>query len=210
MTALRVMFSTGETTTRRKGRRLMTASLRDSLQTGLFAIALICLFAFAAYQTLSLLQAWQANRSVHALASGAAVSLDEDAPAEVVLAATYRHLRLRDVAAAEALGPRFQAYDSPDVEAAYRFAIANARMNEAFDQITANQIDEATVTVRLAQQDYRAAMRLVPGDFDLKYNFDIASRLVRVFPRPAIEPEEEGQRPRDVWTDLPGVPRGLP
>ncbi|WP_158555146.1 hypothetical protein [Fulvimarina endophytica] len=184
--------------------------LKDRLVTLCLSVAFVLLFAFAAYETVHLLNAWEANRAIRSMAADEEVEIGADAPPRLLLAAAYRRLAAGDLAQAEALGTGFETSREPEIEAAFWFALANARMETAFDQIEANDINEATVTIRLAQDDYRRAMRLTPDDFDIKYNFDIASRLVRVFPRTAIEPEEDGKRPRDVWTDLPGVPRGLP
>ncbi|MER0240011.1 hypothetical protein [Fulvimarina sp. MAC8] len=192
-------------------RRRLSAGTRDLLKTVILAGLFIALLIFAIVQTVRLLDEWDANRAIRALATGKAVAIGDGAPAELLLASAYHELGNADLAQAEALGVQFRDEDDPKIRAAFWFALGNARMDTAFEQISDNQIKEATVTIRLAQDDYRRAMRLVPTDFDFKYNFDIASRLVRVFPRNALDvSEEEGERPRDVWTDLPGVPRGLP
>ena len=188
----------------------LSVRMKDRLRTLVSLLAFLLLLAFALFETVHLRGLWEANRAIRASAAGRAVELEEGAPPKLLLAIAYRRIASGDLAGAEALGPRFDPGREPSTEAAFWFALANARMDTAFEQIEANDITEATVTIRLAQDDYRRAMRLAPEDFDLKYNFDIASRLVRVFPRTAIEPEEDGKRPRDVWTDLPGVPRGLP
>lgn len=191
-------------------RRVAVRVPRDGLITAAFLLALVAIGAFAVHQSFELRRALADNDAIRALALGRAVPVRDGAPGPLLLAAATQMLGRDDLAAAEALAPRVQTASDPKIQAAFLYALANARMRAGFDLIEANDIDGATVTIRLAQEDYRRSMRLVPTDFDVKVNFDLASRLVRVFPRPAIEPEEEGKRPRDVWTDLPGVPRGLP
>ncbi|WP_244500147.1 hypothetical protein [Methyloceanibacter superfactus] len=45
----------------------------------------------------------------------------------------------------------------------------------------------------------------------MKYNLDVAARLVRDLPQIAPSEEPLQQEPRkDLWSDLPGVPRGAP
>ncbi|NDW05979.1 hypothetical protein [Jiella pacifica] len=183
---------------------------RDGLITAAFVALLVAIGAFAVHQSFELRRALADNDAIRALALGQSVPLRDGAPGPLLLAAAAQVLSRDDLTAAEALAPRIQTAGDAKVQAAFLYALANARMRAGFELIEANDIDEATVTIRLAQEDYRRAMRLDPEDFDVKVNFDLASRLVRVFPRPAIEREEEGKRPRDVWTDLPGVPRGLP
>ena len=193
-----------------RGAAAVAGSGRDGLVTAAFLAAMLGLAIFAVVQSLALHRALCDNDAIRALASGQSVPLREAAPGPLLRAAAAERLARGRITEAEALAPKFRLIDDRSAAAAFHTDLGNARMRAAFDLIEANEIDDATVTIRLAQEDYRRAMRLVPEDFDVKFNFDLASRLVRVFPRPAIEPEEEGKRPRDVWTDLPGVPRGLP
>ena len=64
---------------------------------------------------------------------------------------------------------------------------------------------------QLAKDEYRLALRLDPSNWDIKHNLDVAMRLVRDFPGYEGEAEEVPEdAPKNLWTDLPGVPRGLP
>ena len=64
---------------------------------------------------------------------------------------------------------------------------------------------------RLAKDDYRLALRLDPTAWDIKFNFDVAMRIVRDFPGYEQEGEDvPPDAPKRLWTDLPGVPKGLP
>lgn len=89
-------------------------------------------------------------------------------------------------------------------------ALGSARLRLAFNLMRDGKIDEAIPSVRIAKEFYIRALRLVPGDWDAKFNLDVASRLVRDFPEGNAQGEESPDPPKRVWTDLPGLPKGLP
>ena len=57
------------------------------------------------------------------------------------------------------------------------------RGSASFDAIEKGEFDKATSLVGLAKEDYDAALRLDPHAWDVKFNLDVAARLVRDFPR---------------------------
>lgn len=99
---------------------------------------------------------------------------------------------------------------APALVAEYHYAIGNARMRRAFEQLQANRIDDATAEVNLAKSAYRQALRRSPGHFPSKVNLDLAMRLVRDLPRAGNGEEDPQIQPERLWTDLPGLPRGAP
>jgi len=92
------------------------------------------------------------------------------------------------------------------------YGMGNARMRQGLGLIERGGLsDGATAPIRLAKDAYTRALRLNPQHWDAKYNLDVASRLVRDFP--VNDQEDEGDPPDPIsklWTELPGVPRGLP
>jgi mxaK protein len=89
--------------------------------------------------------------------------------------------------------------------------MANARMRAAVAAIEKGNLDKAIPLVALAKSEYRSALRLDPVHWDAKYNFDVAMRLVRDLPQAVGEDEQKPlETPEKLWTDLPGVPKGLP
>jgi mxaK protein len=89
--------------------------------------------------------------------------------------------------------------------------MANARLRAAIAAIEKGNFDKAIPLVALAKGEYRSALRHEPRNWDAKYNLDVAMRLVRDLPRAEGEEEAEPeQAPSKLWTDLPGVPKGLP
>lgn len=91
------------------------------------------------------------------------------------------------------------------------YNIANYRVRRSMELISKGDLDGATAQVNVAKSEYRMALRQRPDDWDFKHNLDVAMRMVRDLPQSDSEPEEvPPDAPTRVWTDLPGVPRGLP
>lgn len=91
------------------------------------------------------------------------------------------------------------------------YVMANARLRVAFSQLEQGRIDPAIPLVRLAKEGYRRSLSIDPDFWDAKYNLDVAMRLVRDFPQ--IEQSGEEVPPevaKKLWTELPGLPKGLP
>lgn len=150
------------------------------------------------------------NGDIRAFATGRNAELREDASARAVhgriLFLTYRD-RLPE---AQEMLP-FIVDTSPALLAEAQFAIGNARMRAAFETIETGLLENAVPEVNLAKEAYRDALRANPTDWDAKVNLDLAMRLVRDLPRPEADGESDpDNRPRRLWTDLPGMPRGAP
>lgn len=99
----------------------------------------------------------------------------------------------------------------PAVMSAMLYNQANANVRRAFAAIEASRPDAAIPLIKLAKDAYREALRLEPAAWNVKHNYDVATRLMRDFPGHEQDGEEV---PPDaelkLWTDLPGVPQGAP
>ncbi len=183
--------------------------VRDRIATGSLVTAVLASLALAIWASVQLVAEQRDNRAIAALGSGIEVET-ASRRAEVLFAQSRHLLRRERPDEAEALSPAIAMAGNSGLAAAHAYNLGNGRMRQAFAMVDDNRIDAAIPVVRVAQEDYRRALRTDPGDFDAKWNLDLASRLVRAFPRAAAEEEEDGSRPRNIWTDLPGLPRGLP
>lgn len=113
-------------------------------------------------------------------------------------------------AEAETLAPEL-ARGGAQLRSGVYLAISNARMRNAFELIEAGRLDDAIPEVALAKTGYRSALREWSENYDAKVNLDLAMRLVRDMPRTGEAGGEEPEaQPRQLWTDLPGLPRGAP
>lgn len=99
---------------------------------------------------------------------------------------------------------------TPDAKATLYYNHANTLVRRALERIERSDLDGAIPLVNLAKDGYRRALRLQPDNFDIKHNYDVALRLVRDFPPGGPDGEDETATPKKLWTDLPGVPKGLP
>lgn len=150
------------------------------------------------------------NADLAALAQGTDVAVDS-ASWDGLVQARARFLDRRDrFDEAQALIDDALPRVQPATQAAMLYNHANVLVERAIARIERGDLDGAIPLVNLAKDSYRRALRLEPGNFDLKHNFDVAMRLVRDFPPAGAEGEDETATPKKLWTDLPGVPKGLP
>jgi mxaK protein len=152
-----------------------------------------------------------ANATIASLAAGQDVAVaPNDTPP--VLFARLSFLTFRDrLDEAQPLLNRLTTDGNPRLAIAALYDMANARLRLAIDHLGSNDIDPAIPLVRLAKEGYRRALMLDASFWDAKYNLDIAMRLVRDFPQLDIEGEDvPPEAAKRLWTDLPGLPQGLP
>lgn len=154
---------------------------------------------------------------IRALNAGEDRQIDLKAASDEVLLARINELLRRDrFDEAYALLDAFSATASTQATDGVQRAdaiynIANYRIRQATEIIRKGDFDGATALVNIAKSEYRIALRQRPDSWDLKHNLDVAMRMVRDLPQSDSEPEEvPPDAPTRVWTDLPGVPKGLP
>jgi mxaK protein len=151
------------------------------------------------------------NALIAGLLAGKNVEIDPETASPPVLFARAYYLLKRDrVDEAQVLLDQANFRGDPKTRVAMLYDMANTRVRATFDAIDQGQFDKATSLVGLAKADYNAALRLDPEAWDVKYNLDVAARLVRDLPEgpPSEEPENESSK--KLWTDLPGIPKGEP
>ena len=158
--------------------------------------------------------AWRAdaaNRSIAALDAGRDLDPGTGAPAPVLVARIGYLAGHGRLAETEPLVAVLDRMGASDAASRARYRVANARMREAFTLLTRGAIDKAGPQVTLARQDYRRALRDRPDFWDAKFNLDVASRLIRDFPEfDRASGDELRAEPKQIWTDIPGQPRGGP
>ncbi|WP_413205740.1 hypothetical protein [Rhodospirillum sp. A1_3_36] len=152
-------------------------------------------------------------KRMQGLAAGRDLPAGEgDAPA--VLRARARFLLERDrLDEAEALVEPITRTGAPALVAAFFRDLGDARLKAAFRGMEDGNLDESVPQVRLAKEAYRRSLALRPNDVPTKVNLDLAMRLVRDFPRSETTGADEAEprtQPKSLWTELPGMPEGLP
>jgi len=180
------------------------------IRTALLVSVVVALALAAAVATFLLGLNAARNRTIAALTNGQDRGVASDTAPEVLFARVYfllAHNRLNDI---PPLVNMLDLRASPRLRADLHYDIANARLKLAFDKIDSGEFDAAGPLVGLAREDYREALRLNPENWDARFNFDVASRLIREYPSFGFTPDERRRGPRPLWTELPNTPRGEP
>jgi mxaK protein len=156
--------------------------------------------------------AWRDNATINALAGGENVEINAERAAPAVLFARAYYLLKRDrIDEAQVLLDQANFRADATTRVLMLYDAGNTRLRASFEAIERGKFDLATSLVNLAKEDYNQALRLDPQAWDVKYNLDVAARLVRDLPQIAPSEEPLQQEPRkDLWSDVPGVPRGAP
>ena len=174
----------------------------------LLAAGSIACFGYAAHDLIS---ARDSNRNIRQLVDR------RDAPIEVkrahpqeILARINESVRRDHIDEAQSILSIAGATLPPAVRAAALYNIANARTRLAAEAVRKGQIDSAAAMINLAKSEYRLALKLHPESWDARYNLDVAMRIVRDLPQADTEDISSSEAAKKLWTDLPGIPRGLP
>jgi mxaK protein len=151
------------------------------------------------------------NAAIRALSAGQDVVVPIGAAPALLLARVQHLARRGAVEAIEPLVDALERQGAVERAARARFALANAHLRQAFDHLERGDLDPAGPRITLARQEYRRALQARPDFWDAKFNFDVASRLLRDFPEfDRKSGDELKAEPKKIWTDIPGQPRGEP
>lgn len=174
---------------------------------------LLALIACLASAT-ALVDLWQtrnANEAIRSLTANKEVQVDsKSAPSQVILARINElifHDRLED---AQTLLSSAETRIDPHTRALALYNIANERTRKGAEFVRKGDLDHAAALINVAKSEYRLALKLFPNDWNAKFNLDVAMRIVRDLPQAENLPDDEQETPKKLWTDLPGVPKGLP
>jgi mxaK protein len=190
---------------------VVSSTLRK-MRTTMLAVALVAAVSALAVLTWRIVEVRRDNAIIEALKAGEDVLVDPRTAAGEVLTARSKFLLERDRREeAQALLDASSSMTDAKLRARLIYNHANARIRDAITAVERADNDKAIPLTRLAKDDYRLALRLDPTAWDIKYNFDVAMRIVRDFPGYEQEGEDvPPDAPKRLWTDLPGVPKGLP
>jgi mxaK protein len=152
------------------------------------------------------------NAAIDRLRAGSEVEVDAATAPQALLEAQAAFLLYRDqIQEAQPYLDQAAVRADPETQVRMLYNMANARLRAAMGAIHQGAFDKAIPLVMLAKSEYRIALRFDPENWDAKYNLDVAMRLVRDLPQGVAEEEEKPlETPEKLWTDLPGVPKGLP
>ncbi len=182
---------------------------RRLISTGAGVLLMISLVALIC-ATVVLLSEYSSNRTVAALRADRDVMVDDSAPVEVLFARACFLLSHQRIEEAQVLSVILVRRGDTKLVPSLLFNLGNARLRQAFDLITNEDLSGAIPFVNLAKRDFRRVLELEPDNWNAKYNLDVAMRLVRDYP---LGQENEGDTlpaSKQLWPDMPGIPEGLP
>lgn len=91
-----------------------------------------------------------------------------------------------------------------------RYNLGNIYLEQAVTHVENQELGRAIPLVELAKQAYRQALTLDSQYWDAKYNLEVAMRLLPEMERVNLENDGPKQEQAELWTTVPGFPRGLP
>ncbi len=96
-------------------------------------------------------------------------------------------------------------------QAKARYNLGNLYLEQALQQVKIMNMNAALPLVGLAKQAYRQSLALDSSNWDSKYNLEVAMRLLPEMDS-IIMPDGDGpiNQKSQLWTTVPGFPRGLP
>ena len=95
-------------------------------------------------------------------------------------------------------------------QAKVRYNLGNLYLEQAIQQVKDTHINEALPLLGLAKQAYRQSLALDSVNWDAKYNLEVAMRLLPEMDRVDMPDDEPINQKSQLWTTVPGFPRGLP
>ncbi len=163
------------------------------------------------YAANDLMRTNRANHNIQELVGKHDVEIEMSrAHPQEILARVDESVRRDHIDDAQAILSSTETRLPPGIRALALYNIANARTRLAAEHVRTGDIDGAAALINLAKSEYRLALKLDPTNWDIRYNLDIAMRVVRDLPQ-ADNPEiTSPDAPTKLWTELPGVPKGLP
>jgi mxaK protein len=191
-------------------RRRIARAWRES-RSFLLAFGACALAAAAVFYAMQWQEARRLNATIERLEKGHDIEVAPNAAPELLLARISFLTQRDEIDQARIFVEALERRGDAGLRARGRYLLANALLRKTFDLIERGELDAAAPFVNLAKRDYRRALQLAPEFWDAKFNLDVASRLVRDYPKFQQERGDELLAdPKKLWTDVPGKPKGLP
>ncbi|WP_020565289.1 YfgM family protein [Methylosarcina fibrata] len=186
----------------------MIRPLRHALLWG----GLIAGLSAALYHALALYGIHRENERIRQLLSGKEAELNEVITGHPELRLARALFLKQKHRYDEALSTLSLIMDKGDrrFQAQIRYNLGNLYLEQAVRQVEAANVNEALPLTGLAKQAYRQALALDSRNWDAKYNLEVAMRLLPEMDSVTLPEEAPSRQQAQLWTTVPGFPRGLP
>lgn len=181
------------------------------------ALLIAVVLAFLFQQVVLLIQSQRTTQTVARISQGyeQPIDLEDDLYVLFSQAQQYRFREQLDDATllTETIYLRAKKTTEKSLAADALYNLANARLRQGISWLEQGRLERATQPLLLARDYYTRTLSLTPEHWDARYNLDITARMVRQLPRQPIQEEDEAteiEKPEELWSEVPGVPRGLP
>lgn len=165
----------------------------------------------AVFEAVEWRRAIATNDIVQALCAGRDIPVNGEAPPEALFARIAYLVKRDQLDAARGLLEALDRSGDSPMRARAHYLLANALLRTALEHVEEFELDAAGPFVNLSKREYRRVLQLDPDFWDAKFNIDVAARLMRDFPDFEKKSGDElNADPKEVWTDIPGKPKGLP
>ncbi|PKM10926.1 MAG: MxaK protein [Gammaproteobacteria bacterium HGW-Gammaproteobacteria-3] len=164
------------------------------------------------WQITALYRIYRDNSLISRMISEHGVQLEKRVSAnpELRLArASYLKHKLRYDEALETLNLILDQGDA-HFQARVRYNLGNLYLVQAIASVETMAINQALPEIGLAKQAYRQALALDSNFWDAKYNLEVALRLLPEMDRGTTKDDNPQNKNSQLWTTVPGFPRGLP
>jgi len=188
---------------------MISRTIRHTAIWALLMISLMVVF----FQAMSLFSLYRNNQLLDALVTGKDVDVSQviSGKPELRLARAY-YLKQKH-RYDEALATLSLILDQGDnrFKATVFYNLGNIYLEQAVAKVEIMAMNEALPLAGLAKQAYRKALALDSGFWDAKYNLEVAMRLLPEMDRLNMQDDEPtNNQQSQLWTTVPGFPRGLP
>ncbi|MFA9462201.1 hypothetical protein [Thiohalorhabdus methylotrophus] len=191
-------------------------TIRRILRSAALAVALAAA-GISAWQGWQWLHNAHQNERIRKVLAHADVRITPEAPLAVLFARGYGEGELERYREARSAYQTIwirtdggRRGDPRDYAVRARYNLANLYLRRATERARNGEVDGARTMAELAKEAYRDALRARPAYWAAKRNFEAAQRLVRDLPNSQGTPEEGAEPKEDVWSQMPGFPRGEP
>jgi mxaK protein len=153
---------------------------------------------------------WRGNAAMASLAAGKDVAVPPDADGSLLAARGAFLIAHHRENEAQAIADRMAAGGDQAARAALLYTLGNAMLRRALAGYLTKPIRLTAPLIQLAKAEYREALAIDPGNWDARYNLDIASALVHETGSSEPNVGQDMARERAFRPDIPGAPDGLP
>jgi mxaK protein len=164
----------------------------------------------AAYGGLRWVHGVRENTGIAGLQAGRSIPVSSAASVQLMAARGRWLIGRGDLTGAQAIADQLANTPLVRVRSALLYDLGNAHMRQAYGMMTKLPFWKVKPIVALAKSEFRQAVQLDLSNWDARYDYAIASSLVRDTEPAKPTVGDAMSHERAAWPDIPGAPNGMP